>query len=322
MTGSGGPPVHPYLEYGGLASVPGPFRCRDAKVVLMPLEADPAALDHLCSSVLSAAAGAPTFERVGRFVLLSFGSMAVRSESPRSSPQFATRYCDMGESPESHVALWVPVVARGTGGRNGSPDRYAVFIPVMWVDNPVSLVGGREIYGFAKQWGKATIGRDRRRCALDVFGGAFGADRSSDLHRLVDIVPGEGAHPVAMAAVAAEQARQLVRDGLRRLADGEVDLPDGALLHAMASALVDHRFGQVAVRQFRLPDRNGADGCPPELVGITTRFHSLEHEFLGHGFHVTITEVDSHPLRALFGIATQTAPFGIEVSSEFTLSAP
>ena len=322
MTGSDGPPVHPYLEYGGLSSVPGPFRCRDAKVVLMPLEADPGALDHLCSTVLSAAAGSPTFERVGRFVLLSFGSMTVRSESTRSSPLFATRYADMGESPESHVALWVPVIARGTDGRHGSTDRYAVFLPVMWVDNPVSLVGGREIYGFAKQWGLATISPDRRHCALDVFGGAFGATRSSDMHRLVDIVPGDGAHPVAMATMAAGQARQLARDGLRRLADGEVDLPDGALLHAMASALVDHQFDQVAVRQFRMPAHDGADGCPPELVGITTRFHSLRHEFLGHGFHVTITDVDSHPLHAMFGVSTQTAPFGIEVTADFTLSAP
>ena len=321
MTGSGGPTVHPYLEYGGLTSVPGPFRCRDARIVLMPLEADPEALDRLCSTVLSAAAGAPTFERVGRFVLLTFGSMAVRSESPRSSPLFATRYCDMGESPESHVAVWVPVLARGAGGQRGSTDRYAVFIPVMWVDNPVSLVGGREIYGFAKQWGKPMISPDRRRCALDVFGGGFGAGRSSDMHRLVDIVPGGGAHPVAMAAVAVDQARQLARDGLRRLADGEVDLPDGALLHAMASALVDHQFDQVAVRQFRMPAGDGADGCPPELVGITTRFHSVEHEFLGHGFDVTIADVDSHPLHAMFGIRSQTAPFGIEVTADFTLSA-
>ena len=321
MTGSGGPTVHPYLEYGGLTSVPGPFRCRDARIVLMPLEADPGTLDHLCSSVLSAAAGARTFERVGRFVLLSFGSMTVRSESTRSSPLFATRYCDMGESPESHVAVWVPVLARGTDGQRRSTDRYAVFIPVMWVNNPVSLVGGREIYGFAKQWGKPIISPDRRRCALDVFGGGFGDGCSSDMHRLVDIVPGEGAHPVAMAAVAVEQARQLARDGLRRLADGEVDLPDGALLHAMASALVDHQFDQVAVRQFRMPARDGAEGCPPELVGITTRFHSVGHEFLGHGFDVTVTDVESHPLHAMFGIRTQTAPFGIEVTADFTLSA-
>jgi len=29
----------------------------------------------------------------------------------------------------------------------------------------------------------------------------------------------------------------------------------------------------------------------------------------------------SHPLRTMFGIQTQTAPFGIEVSADFTLSA-
>ena len=320
MTGTGGPNAHPYLEYGGLTSVPGPFRCRDAKVVLMPLEADPDALDHLCSSVLGAPAGAPAYERVGKFVLLSFGSMTVRSESTRTSPLFATPYADMGESPESHVALWMPVIARGNGGGSGSADRYAVFLPVMWVDNPVSLVGGREIYGIAKQWGLSTISPDHRRCALDVFGGAFGAGRKSDMHRLIDIVPSTGAHPGELVKVAADQVRQMVRDELRRLADGEVDLPDGALLHTMASALVDHQFDQVAVRQFRTQVHDGADGSPPELVGITTRFHSIQPEFLGHGFHVTVTDVDSHPLHAMFGISTQMAPFGIEVTADFTLS--
>lgn len=324
MSTGAGPPVHPYLEYGGLTSIPGPFRCSDAKVVVMPLKADPTALDHLCTAVLGAPAGGPTYARVGTFVLLSFGTMTVRSDSDRTSPLFATRYADMGSSPESHVAIWVPVVARGRADASASAvpdDRYLVFVPVMWVDNPVSLVGGREIYGIAKQWGGIDISPDRRRCKLQVYGGGFGATSRSTLHPLLDITPGTGVHPLQMADLAVEQARQLARDGLAKLVAGEMDLPDGALFHSMVSALVGHQLSQVAVRQFRIPDRDGADGSAPELVGLTSRFTSLDPEFLGHGFHVSVAQLASHPLRTMFGIQTQTAPFGIEVSADFTLSA-
>ena len=319
MTGESGQPVHPYLEYGGLTSVPGPFRCPDAKVVLMPLEAEPAALDALCTSVLNKPVGGPTYERVGKFVLLSFGTMTVRSEATGTSPLFATAYADMGLSAESHVAVWVPVVARGHTEGSAPTDRYAVFIPVMWVDNPVSLVGGREIYGIAKQWGGIDISPDRRHCSLEVYGGTFGATARSALHPLLTIAPGKGVHPVHMAELAAAEARQMARDGLARLVEGKADLPDEALLHSMASGLVGHRFNQVALRQFRTPDNDGADGSPPQLVGLTTRFHSMGHEFLGHDFRVDIANVASHPLHAMFGITSQSAPFAIEVSADFTL---
>ncbi len=321
MTPSAKRPIHPYLEYGGLSSVPGPFRCRDAKIVVMPLKADATALDDLCSSVLGAPAGGPAYERVGKFVLLSFGSMTVASESTLTSPLFKTTYASMGASAESHVALWVPVVARDRGGPSAATDRYAVYLPVMWVDNPVSLVGGREIYGIAKQWGRPAISPDYRRCTLDVYGGAFGATRMSGPHRLLDIVPGNGAHPVEMARLAAEEARQMTRDGLRQLTDGQVDLPGATLLHTVATDLVNHQIDQVAVRQLRTPADDGADGSAPELIGLTTRFHSMSHEILGHGFHVTVTPVASHPLREMFGVSTQEAAIGVQVNADFTLSA-
>jgi hypothetical protein len=317
---TGGRPVHPYLEYGGLTSIPGPFRCRDARIVLLPLKADPATLDALCTSVLGAPVGGPTYARVGGFVLLSFGTMTVSSESKNVSPLFATAYADMGTSPESHVALWVPVVARGPADGSAPTDLYAVFLPVMWVDNPVSLVGGREIYGIAKQWGGIDISQDFRTCSLEVFGGTFGATARTGSHPLLTVAPGTGVHPVHMAELAAAEARQMARDGLARLVAGEVDLPDAPLLHSMASALVGHEFDQVALRQFRIPEDDGSTGSPPELVGLTTRFHSVAHEFLGHDYRVDVTSVASHPLSTMFGIASQTAPFAIEVTADFTLS--
>jgi hypothetical protein len=74
-----------YLEYGGLASVPGPFLCSEAKVYLFALRADPALLADLCSKVLVDPHGVTSYTPLGEFVLLSFGSMTVRSLSKERS---------------------------------------------------------------------------------------------------------------------------------------------------------------------------------------------------------------------------------------------
>src|ERR1019366_3746087 len=116
VTGSVGPFAHPYHEYGGLTSIPGPFHCSEARIVMTALQADPERLDSLCATVLVEPDGTSRYTPVGEFVMLSFGSMVVRSTNPDRSGFFDTPYSDMGAAVERHVALWVPTVAhRGDG---------------------------------------------------------------------------------------------------------------------------------------------------------------------------------------------------------------
>ena len=75
--------------------------------------------------------------------MLSFG--AVEKIKPRLEP-----WCRMGFAREEQVAIWVPVIAHRGGGILPS---LGWFVPYMWVDNPLSLAGGREIYGFNKNQG-------------------------------------------------------------------------------------------------------------------------------------------------------------------------
>ena len=87
----------------------------------------------------------------------------------------------------------------------------------------------------------------------------------------------------------------------------------------LAAALIE--LHQVAVRQFRTPAGDGASGSTPELVGITTRFSSLDVKLLDHGFDVVVHPLDSHPLLTSLGIASQTTVVGLEVAADFVLSA-
>jgi len=320
VTGAGGPSPHPYLEYGGLTSVPGPFHCSEARIVLTPLQADPERLASLCATVLAGPDGTSRYTPVGEFVMLSFGSMVVRSTSPDRSGLFDTPYSDMGAAVEHHVALWVPTVAQRGDGDVESIDQFALFLPAMWVDNPVSLLGGREIYGIAKQWGVPTIGDDHS-CSLDVVGGDFGPGAMAGDHRLLDIIPSPDIHPGRAVRELADEAGRIVGDGLRRLLHGHVEVPDRALLAEVGRAVVDRQLQQVAVRQFRTPAGDGASGSTPELIDITTRFSSLDVKLLDHGFDVAVHPLDSHPLHTALGIASQTTVVGLEVAADFVLSA-
>ena len=78
---------------------------------------------------------------------------------------------------------------------------------------------------------------------------------------------------------------------------------------------------QVAVRQFRTPAGDGSGGSTPELVGITSRFSSLEVNLLDHGFDVVVHPLDSHPLLRTLGVGSQTTAIGLQVTAEFVLSA-
>ena len=321
MTTPDGTEVRPFLEYGGLTSVPGPFRCTDVSIVLIPLAADPARLADLCSTVLADPLGTKSYGPVGEFVLLSFGTMTIRSLSPVRSDFFDVAYADMGASVERHVALWVPTVAGHRHGCAELIDRFAMFLPAMWTDNPVSILGGRDIYGIAKQWGVPMIADDGAGCSLDVFGGNFGPEEVSGVHRLLDVSPRAGRHPGEAVREAVDEVGRVVGDGLRSLLHGQVDVPDGSLLTEALDALARHTLHQVAVRQFRTSTGDGGGGTPPELVDITTRFDTLDTRLLGHGFDVVVHPLASHPLERWLGIRSQEVAVGVEVTGAFTLSA-
>ena len=312
----------PYREYGGLASVPGPFRCSDATVTVLALPADPGAVAALCATALAGSDGTSPYRPLGSFVLLTFGAMTVRSESGATSPLFGSAYDAMGSSTERHVAFWVPMAATHRAHHVEVLDRVVLFTPVMWVDNPVSLVGGREIYGINKQWGTPVVTAGAAPgCTLEVFGGDFGREEASGMQLLLEVAPRPGSHPVEAAGRAVEDVGRAAADAIGRLLRGEVTLPDGDFVHQVASALQGRRMAQVTARQFRVPTGNGADGSPVELVELTSTFHAASAHLVAHGFDVTLHPVASHPVARMLGLAaTQRVPFAVEVKADFTLS--
>src|SRR5439155_1167057 len=148
-----------YVDYGGLATCPSPVDCDDATLYSFILDADHGRLAALCERVFSAPSGGDLDLRpLGRHVMLTFGN--VEQIKPQLEP-----WCQMGHVSERQVALWVPVVA--VRSRQGRPIAMSLgwFVPYMWVDNPISLTGGREIYGYNENWGWVELPMDGERAS-------------------------------------------------------------------------------------------------------------------------------------------------------------
>ena len=79
-------------------------------------------------------------------MILSFGTIAgLRSLHPD--------HAGRGSASEPEAAIWVPTIAQRYDGRRYVDEHLAIFMPYLWVDDPIAFASGREVYGFAKTQG-------------------------------------------------------------------------------------------------------------------------------------------------------------------------
>jgi hypothetical protein len=168
-----------YIEYGALATAPGPLLCERARLYCFFVQAQRERVQHLCDRVLRHPTGGALRYRLPRLapVVLTFGTIAgLRSLHPDHS--------DRGSASEPEAAIWVPTVAQRHVDGRYLDDHLAIFMPYIWVDDPIAFASGREVYGFAKTqgWmrrlddpraaGGAPTGDPPEELVLDVYGAA------------------------------------------------------------------------------------------------------------------------------------------------------
>ncbi|MGZ4185466.1 MAG: FAD-dependent oxidoreductase [Solirubrobacteraceae bacterium] len=179
----------PYVDYGALATAPGPLECERARLYCFLLSPDRARVQQLCDRVLKEPTGGALRYTVPRLapVILTFGTIAgLRSLHPDHSGR--------GSASEPEAAIWVPTIAQRYEGGRYIDEHLAIFMPYLWVDDPIAFASGREVYGFAKTQGWMPRLADPRGDAqgrppdppdslmLDVYGVAeYGP--GSELHR-------------------------------------------------------------------------------------------------------------------------------------------
>jgi hypothetical protein len=253
---------------------------------------------------------------LGRHVFLTLGQIdRIVSELP----PFDT----MGWSAEGQAALWVPVARVSAGGGNGRAvaDELLMFTPFMWVDNPISLPSGREMYGFEKSWAWMDVpaaGGDESSFGLDVLGMDYDQNETPARRPLIRIERREKVHELAHTVWSGivELGRHFkeVIEGR----PGEAVRPGIELAHTLAADLRGGGLRQVFLQQLRsIEDGNRAafqrvTAARYELLG----FHGapLEHEF-----EVTFSVIDTHPLYDQLGLTSQSTALGFRTESEFRL---
>jgi hypothetical protein len=274
-----------YVEWGALATVPGPLRCLRVRERGFVVEADEDKLRALCRRLFAAVPVKP------------FGAHLVLAWAEATRITSLTPPWDaMGSSPESTLSIWMPVVRKG-----GS---LSLVMAGIYLDNPISLASGREMYGFPKAWGWPVMGDDA--CSLDVYGLDFGKGEAPGRHPLLSVARGQ-AHGRPGGGVWSH---------LRELAG---DLGDAiGVGRTLLETIGTHSFTQLLLKQIRDVE-DGTKAALQQIVELPYTFANVSGGLDLHHWAVTVNPLASHPLERELGLATQTTSVAFHAELDFTI---
>jgi hypothetical protein len=306
-----------YVEFGGLASAPGPLACDDTTLYVFGLEADPGKLDALCRRVFrEPSGGAVDLRPLGDHVILTFG--VVGAIRPGLEP-----WHSMGAVREPQVGFWIPVArVREDDDGDAVAQDFGMFCAAMMLDNPISLLSGREDYGYPKTMGWSTMPADGDLTApftLEVFGMNFGTGEQPERRPLLELTPaGEELSDAELAVGDILEVGKWIKDVLFDQRGG-VDL---GLRFAVefAKDLRDHRVDQVFLKQVRATD-DGRQADLQQVVIAPAITRNVRARQLHHDYDLTLHRLDSHPLHDELGLSDQRVTLACRMDFDFVIEA-
>jgi hypothetical protein len=290
-----------YVEFGLRSSSPGPYRCDDAHMRGFVLKGNGAKIKALIKKTLSdPPPDGVEYRPVSDRVMALVGNNKVSS--------LDSTYKDWGWVPETLVALFVPVWGGHMEGSRFVRDRFCMALPQILVDNPMSLVTGREVYGFPKALGlfDPADAFSSETITVKGFGGNFDPDAKAGWFPLLTFT--------AAGHKTLEAERVQWRTGLPRLATEVL----GITAQDFRSGAKTNVVNQVFLKQFRdVTDPFGA--CYQAVVEVpmtVTAFRWRWHNFLRE-WTVRVHPLQSHPISEELGIQTQTTRLTYETEFSF-----
>jgi len=306
-------PLPPYVEYGALASVPGPLKCDGTTLWCFFLEAYHDKLARLLRRVFhDPTRGEIDVRPLGSHVLASFG--VIDRITPMAPP-----FDRMGSAREPQVALWIPCARVRDGLLGPVAERFYVFVPYIWLDNPISLASGREVFGWSKSFGTPGLPdpAGSQDLTLDAFGMDYDRGEQPAMRRLLTVTPGDGEPPGGRRRFGS------LEDCARHFAHELLDLGDDFIwpgLRFTATLLEDmasHRLREIFLKQFRAIE-DGHRAALQQVVDTTMTVPRFSAELLGE-HHVTVTQLESEPLGDELGLADQTTMLGVRIEMDFVV---
>jgi hypothetical protein len=297
-----------YVDYGALMTPPAPFRSLGTTLYGFWAQADPARLQALCRKVF----GEPSHDKVtarpvGRHVMLTWGQIArVVSRTPP--------YDQRGGVAEPQVAVWVPIVLLDPTSER---ERFAMFIPYIWLDNAMSLATGRELFGYPKSWGFLDFPAPDDPVPtwkVDAFGLDYAPDALAARHPLLEVVR---TGTLAQAAVNdLLSLEELARDIATHLFAGSGVLADLELAADAVDDLRAQRMRGVFLKQVR-DVRDGLAAALQQIVEADYEILTLRAMPMLGEHALTVHALDSHPVRDELGLDSQTLGLAYRVEIDF-----
>ncbi|MFA9563127.1 MAG: FAD-dependent oxidoreductase [Acidimicrobiales bacterium] len=310
-TGAGAPPR--YVEYGGYQSFPGPYECGDTTLWGFIAEADHDRLSALVDKMFTQVTrGRRRWMPMGSMVMITWGDIA--SIHPKQPP-----WSTMGDLDEPQVAVWVPVVEVEQHGDRLRAHRFWFCNPYIWLDNPFSIVSGREMFGWPKTEGWPTFPTKKDpMCSLDVFGMNFGVESHPGRHPLMEVdqvpaQPGEDAAWTDLRGMAGwlvdeigkKHGGGLVMPGL------EADLETAVSAAEMALPII-------FLKQFR-SITTGSRAAIQQITETKAQIQKIRGGPMLSEHQLTVHPLDSQPVGAELGLASQRIYVSFRVEMDFVV---
>jgi uncharacterized protein with NAD-binding domain and iron-sulfur cluster len=310
------PRLPEYVDYVGLGTAPSPVECEDAVLYGFVFPADRRALAGLCDAVFARPTRGQfrTLVPLG-WIILTFG------EVPRIKPTLFP-WCEMGGACERQAAFWVPVIALHNGQAS-----VGLFVPIMWVDNPLSLAGGREIYGYNKNWGEISIptpGVGPPRLSVRAYGGDFGKGKQAGTHDLIDLAP---SHATSFSRAADDPGWKDL-DSFLSLAEREllhaplesIDAPGLTLVASPPAHFPETRsLPMFFLKQFRAVS-NGRLASQQQVTDGGTTIKQFRWTRLPGRFELSLHTLSSHPIANKLGLhQPQVTTRAFQIRTDFVL---
>jgi uncharacterized protein with NAD-binding domain and iron-sulfur cluster len=273
----------PYISHGQLVAAP-PVRMRTSLTMFM-LEASLPKLEALCDRYLNLRGSRTHYRPLGPHVTLYCSTLD--RQGPIEDP--------IGYCPENDFGIWVPLIARSESGR----ERHVVFSPWLWVDTPIALAGGREVYGFSKELARLGLpGPERDDYTLDTnVLPRFSPDQPVEERRLITVRPSQGG--------VMPRLRELLAGGGHILRSLDHFLAPGvpaSYVQAARHVVKQRELRMVFLKQF--PDAHDATrACYQAVVEAPVVITgNLQGGLLSGGYGVEIHHYVSHPIVDALGL--------------------
>jgi hypothetical protein len=298
-----------YVDYGSLMTPPAPFHSLDTTLWGFWAQADEKLIAKLCDKVFAEpSGGAVKCRPLSDYLMITWGSIGrVVSGTPP--------YDQRGGVAEPQVAIWVPVAVTDP---TSSHERFAMFVPYLWLCNPMSLAAGRELFGYPKSGGKPEFPAptdDPQVWKLSVFGLDYSRDALAAWgHPLLEVVQSDSVLLAAEANI--DSLAGLARDAAKRLFAGRDLLGDLDLDLSIAKDILDDRMPNVYLKQFRSIE-DGLSAAFQQVTQADYKVMQLRAWPVLSEHKLTVHQLDSHPVIKELGLKDQTLGLAYKVEMNF-----